>query len=92
MEHALRIPHLIYSNLNKLPSFPTVRNERDRESLGCLKRKIPDISSLDSGMTIRCIDMEHALRISHLVYPYLLQHHIKQKPRAARLLGAFLST
>ncbi|WP_170960806.1 MULTISPECIES: hypothetical protein [unclassified Vibrio] len=38
--------------LNKPPSFPTARNERDRESLPC-RKKIPDISSLDSGMTIQ---------------------------------------
>ncbi|CDU07403.1 exported hypothetical protein [Vibrio coralliirubri] len=37
-------------------SFPTVRNERDRESLAFtvgvyIERQILDISSLDSGMT-----------------------------------------
>ncbi|CDT83193.1 hypothetical protein VCR31J2_1350072 [Vibrio coralliirubri] len=56
-QHALRIPHLVYSHLSKPPSFPTVRNERDRESLAFIvgvhiEEEIPDISFLDSGMTI----------------------------------------
>ena len=50
-KHALRIS-LILNLPNKLPSFPTARHERDRESLPS-RKNIPDISFLDSGMTIR---------------------------------------
>ena len=50
-KQAFRIS-LILNLPNILPSFPTARHERDRESLPCHK-KIPDISFLDSGMTTR---------------------------------------
>ncbi|WP_144439576.1 hypothetical protein [Vibrio coralliirubri] len=52
----LPAPLLLVSKQNS--SFPTVRNERDRESLAFIvgvhiEEEIPDISSLDSGMTIQ---------------------------------------